>query len=117
MLALTPDHREAEQQHWRYSDEKRAEEASWDAERSYEFRLAQAQSDERREFQQEAGAVEQNIDRDEALEAEPEAHRPASRQDSDGDPRRAGFGVQLAKNAGQHAVLRHGKGQSGIAHD
>ena len=62
LLMLAADHREAQQQHGRNADGDGSEQAAGHAERTLQFRLAEAQHRQRHEFQEQAGAIEKDVD-------------------------------------------------------
>ena len=80
-----------------------------------EMRLAQAQHNQRDEFEQQARSVENQVNGDEALEGEIECERPGKTARDEADP---GYTAAVApsQDARQHAILRHGDGQARIAH-
>ena len=77
--------------------------------------LAQAQSDEREELEDEAGAVKNQINRNEALEGETQGQRPTQSADKDADPGHAAA-VAAEEDGRQKAVGGHGDGQACVAH-
>src|SRR5580698_3295951 len=72
------DHREGEKCEREDSQSDGSGHAAWDFEFALEPRLADAEDDERDELEHEAAAVEHDVERDEALEAEAEAEGPAT---------------------------------------
>jgi len=86
------------------------------AKRPRQLRLAIAQGDERGEFEQNAGAGEQDIDGHQPLEIQAQAKSPAQGTNEDGHPGRARARMQFAENRRKHPILGHSQGQARVAH-
>ena len=84
------------------------------AEGTRELRLAQAQEDKCEELQDQAGAIENQVNGDEALEGELEGERPTYSADKHADPGHSAT-VAAQEGARQKAVAGHGDGQACVA--
>ena len=78
--------------------------------------LADAQHDERDKLQQQARAVENQVDGDEALEGQLERQRPGKSAEQNADPRHAAAVASCDSTAGSMPIFGHGHGQAGVAH-
>ena len=85
------------------------------AEGARELRLANTESDEGDELEDEAGAVENEVNGDEPLEGQIESERPAQPAKEHADPGNTAA-VAALEDARQHAVGSHGDGQARVAH-
>ena len=79
------------------------------------LRLAQTENDEGDELQDEAGAVENQVDGDELLKGQAESERPGETTKEHADPG-SSAAIAALKDARQHAIAGHGDGQAGVAH-
>src|SRR5579864_742743 len=106
LLTFTADEIESEEGHGGDSDRNRAKKPSGHAEWTFQPWLTDSENHQGHEFQGKARAVYEDVQRDQALEAQIEASRPANRQSDNRDPWCAPP-VQLAEKLRQHAVLSH----------
>src|SRR3954465_737576 len=109
---LTAEYRETEQEHGRDADCDRAEPAAGHLERAFQFGLAKAQNGQSHEFQEQARAVDEDIERNQALETEQQARHPEAGENYDRDPWSFGLRMQLADEVREHAVLGHRERQA-----
>ncbi len=89
--------------------------ATWNAEGAMEVGLAEAEDDEGDELEEEGGAVEDEVDGDEALEGEAEGEAPDGGAGEDADPGDSELGA-AEEDMGGLTVFCHGEGDAGDAH-
>src|SRR6266404_7206116 len=92
----------SQQQNGSYANRNRSKQAAGNAKWTLQFRFANAQADQGDKFERQAGAVDHDVERDQAFEAEIQREAPADRQRQNRDPGSARFRMQLAKNFRQH---------------
>src|SRR4029077_18899622 len=94
----------------------RAEEASRHTERTRQIWFAHSQNDQGQKLQHQADAVDKDVDRDQAFEAQTQAKRPANGAHRNRYPGGTGSRMHFAENTWKHAVLRHGEGKPRVTH-
>ena len=111
---LAANHRKTQKQDGRNADGNCPEQSSGNAEGTWQIRLAEAQHSQRHELEQQACAVEKDIDRDQPCEAKAEAHRPSHGQCDNRNPGRPGFSLQFAEDADHTLWTSAGGPASGV---
>src|ERR1019366_10401581 len=95
----------SQQQNRRNANGNRSKQPARHAERTLQFRFANAQANERNKLKRQARAVDHDVKRDQPFEAKIQSQSPANRQRQNRNPASARFWTPPPPKILQHALL------------